>query len=129
MAGRSGRREVALAVGLVALGLAACAVPDARPYAGRWKRSAEGGAPLHLTVEKTGTVAIRFDQPPAGTPAEMKGRATFRADTLSFTGASCERGTARYLLGVSASDLTITPLGADGCAVRRSAISGVWTRE
>ncbi|MBA2627010.1 MAG: hypothetical protein H0U85_03290 [Gemmatimonadales bacterium] len=116
-------------VAFVAIAATGCAVPDAVPYSGRWKRTPEGGTPLHLAVEKTGTVAIRFDQPPQGTAPEMKGRGIFHADTVSFTGAGCEPGTARYQLAVNAAGLTVTPLGTDGCSVRRAALGGVWSRE
>lgn len=109
--------------------LAACAVPDTGPYAGQWTRTVDSAGVTHLVIEKTARVAIRFEHPPAGTAAELKGPGSFRGDTLTFTGAPCERGAARYVLAVNASELTVSPVGSDGCASRRMALVGVWKRD
>ncbi|MEO8227337.1 MAG: hypothetical protein ABI637_07880 [Gemmatimonadota bacterium] len=128
MTDRVRKHGIRVAVVMLAV-LAACAVPDAGPYAGQWTRTVDSMGVTHLTIEKAARVAIRFEHPPAGTSAEMKGPGSFRGDTLTFSGAPCERGAARYVLAVNASELTVSPLGADGCVSRRMALVGVWKRD
>ena len=95
-----------------------CGQPSARPYTGTWHRSVADTGSAALTIRPTGAVEL-------GT---MKGPATFRGDTMIFAGAPCERGEARYLLALSDSTLTVHALGADGCALRRKTLSGIWVR-
>jgi hypothetical protein len=109
------------------LGLAlACAQPSARPYVGEWHRALPAGGDAVLTIKPTGVIEIRTPGAPNG--GVMKGPAMFHLDTATFSGASCERGEARYQFTLSTAALTITPLGADGCTRRRETLGGAWTR-
>ena len=121
--------RMAAAWGVAALaGGMACAQPSARPYAGDWTRaSAEGGA-VRLTIRPTGAIELRLAAPPRPADSLMKGPAAFRADTLTFTGAPCQQAPARYYLRLDGNTLTVAPLDADGCALRRRILSGSWTR-
>jgi len=104
----------------------ACAQPSARPYVGEWHRTLPAGGDAVLTIKPTGVIEIRT--PGAPNAGVMKGPAMFHLDTATFSGASCERGEARYQFTLSTTALTITPLGADGCTRRRETLGGAWTR-
>lgn len=109
-----------------ALGLAlACAQPSARPYVGEWHRTLPGGDAV-LIIKPTGMVELHTPGAPAA--GVMKGPALFHVDTATFSGASCERGEARYRFALTAASLVITPLGTDGCTRRRETLGGDWTR-
>ena len=120
------RWVTAIVAAVVALG---CARPSAKPYVGDWKRSAEDGSAVRLTVRPTAAIELRLSNPPRPVDSLMKGPGEFRGDTLTFSGAPCERGAARYLLELKDAGLSITPLGSDGCTLRRQTLSGSWTRQ
>ena len=126
MTHRAGRK-LTLAVGLAVA--AACAQPYAKPYVGKWSRVSDNGGPIELTIKPTGTFEIRLARPPQPSDSLMRGPGVFRGDTVSFSGAKCEPGAARYALERSDSSLTITQIGNDGCALRRATLAGVWKRE
>jgi len=104
---------------------AGCAQPAARPYVGSWRPSGDSAAGVALTIRPTGVFELHMADSAGGV---LKGPATFHGDTAIFRGAACERGEARYRLEVSDSALVITPIGTDGCAVRRRTLAGRWTR-
>ncbi len=119
-------RTLALAL---ALGAAGCARADVKPFAGAWQRSGVDAGELRLTIKPTGAIELRQSHPATAADSLMKGPGVFRADTLSFVGAPCERGEARYLLRLEPAGLTVSPLGADGCGTRRKLLSGTWARQ
>ena len=124
---QSAGRRAAMAVGLAVL--AACAQPYAKPFVGKWTRVSENGGAIHLTIKPTGTFEMRLAQPPAPSDSLMRGPGVFHGDTVSFSGAKCEPGVARYALQRNGSSLTITQAGNDGCALRRATLAGVWKQE
>jgi hypothetical protein len=126
MTQRAGR-WLASAMGLAAL--AACAQPYAKPYVGTWSRVSENGGAIKLTIKPTGTFEMRLARPPEPVDSLMRGPGVFHGDTVSFSGAKCEPGAARYALERNDSSLTITQVGSDGCALRRATLAGVWKRE
>lgn len=124
---RRRHRMMQVVAAAVALGLAlACAQPSARPYVGEWHRALPAGGDAVLIVKPTGVVELH--PPGASGAGVMKGPAMFHVDTATFSGASCERGEARYQFTLAAASLTITPLGTDGCARRRETLGGTWMR-
>jgi len=125
------RRELNLTGGTLALALAAtgCARADVKPFAGAWQRSETDAGQLRLTIKPTGGIELRQSHPATAADTLMRGPGVFRADTLTFVGAPCERGEARYLLRIDSAALTVSPLGPDGCTTRRKVLSGTWTRE
>lgn len=110
------------------LAIAACTQPSARPYVGSWSRQVDSTGAASLTIKPTGAVEMQLPHPAQPGAGVMKGPAFFHADTMMFKGASCEPGEARYQLTLRDSLLTIAALGPDGCAVRRSTLSGEWVR-
>lgn len=132
--GPTGRRCVSFNIGrngaaAAVLALAvACTQPSARPYAGSWERRIDSAGVATLVIKPTGAFEIRTPHPATPAAGLMKGPAFFHADTVTFRGASCERGEARYQLTRRDSLLTILALGSDGCGLRRSTLSGDWVR-
>jgi hypothetical protein len=119
----------AVVTGVLALVLAAgCTQPSARPYVGHWERQVDTTGTASLTIKPTGAFELQLPHPVQPGAGLMKGPGFFHADTVVFTGASCESGDARYQLSLRDSLLSITALGADGCALRRSTLSGEWVR-
>jgi hypothetical protein len=114
------------------LALTACAGMGGK-YAGNYKRDLYGEGEVQMKLASDGTVEITL--PSSGRWADnptMKGKATFKGDTLVFppdtAGAKCANAEARYVFSKTAEDLSVDGIGMDACGARHAALEGSWKK-
>jgi hypothetical protein len=113
------------------LALTACGGPGGK-YAGSYKRDLYGEGEVQMKLARDGTVELTLPSPRWADSPNMKGKGTFKGDTLIFpadtANAKCATQEARYVLGTSAGDLSVAGVGLDNCGARRAALSGAWKK-
>ncbi len=118
-----------LALVAVALPLTACG-GEASKYAGSWKRDLYGEGEVQMNLASNGGMELMLPSPRWPDTVDMKGRATFKGDTLIFKAdtavSPCQTSDARYVISRTEDQLHIAGLGADGCGGRRAALVGTW---
>ena len=129
-----GYRGATVASSLVVLGLlavTACGGPGGK-YAGNYKRDLYGEGEVQMKLAGDGTVELTLPAPRWADNPSMKGKGSFKGDTLVFApdtaGAKCATQEARYVLAQSGGDLTVAGVGTDNCGARRAALSGAWKK-
>jgi len=105
---------------------------DGGKYAGTWKRDLYGEGEVQMKLASNGGVQLMLPSPRWPDSVDMKGRGSFRGDTLVFkadTAASpCQTSDARYVVSRADNQLRIAGLGSDTCGGRRAALVGTWEK-
>jgi hypothetical protein len=128
------RYRATVASSLAVLGLlavAACGGPGGK-YAGNYKRDLYGEGEVQMKLASDGTVELTLPSPRWADSPTMKGKATFKGDTLVFppdtAGAKCASQEAVYVFNQSADELTVSGVGMDNCGARHAALEGAWKK-
>ena len=117
---------------LVALLPVAACGGEGSQYAGSWTRELHGEGEVKMNLASNGDMELML--PDTRWPAEvdMKGRAAFRGDTITFgadtSAFACQTADARYVVSRTEDELHIAGLGMDGCGGRRAALVGTWKK-
>ena len=116
---------------LAVLAVSACG-GAAGKYAGNYKRDLYGEGEVQMKLAGDGTVELTLPSPRWADNPTMKGKATFKGDTLIFppdtAGAKCANEEARYVLAQNADELTVDGIGMDACGARHAALEGAWKK-
>ena len=127
-------RGATIAPSLALLGLltvTACGGEGGK-YAGTYKRDLYGEGEVQMKLAGDGTVELTLPSPRWADSPNMKGKGTFRGDTLVFpadtAAAKCATAEARYVVASSDGGLSVSGVGLDGCGARRAALSGEWKK-
>jgi hypothetical protein len=128
------RYRATVASSLAVLGLlavTACGGPGGK-YAGNYKRDLYGEGEVQMKLASDGTVELTLPSPRWADSPTMKGKATFKGDTLVFppdtAGAKCASQEAVYVFNQSADALTVSGVGMDNCGARHAALEGAWKK-
>ena len=125
----SGVHVLALAVAL--LSFAACG-GEASKYSGSWQRDLYGEGEVKMNLASNGGLELLLPSPRWPDSVDMKGRAAFSGDTLTFkadtAGSACQTADARYVVSRTENELHIAGLGMDSCGGRRAALVGTWNK-
>jgi len=128
------RYRATVASSLAVLGLlavTACGGPGGK-YAGNYKRDLYGEGEVQMKLASDGTVELTLPSPRWADSPTMKGKATFKGDTLVFppdtAGAKCASQEAVYVFSQSADELTVSGVGMDNCGARHAALEGAWKK-
>jgi hypothetical protein len=101
-------------------------------YAGNYKRDLYGEGEVQMKLAGDGTVEITLPSPRWADSPTMKGKATFKGDTLVFPPdtavAKCANEEARYVFLKTAEDLSVAGVGMDACGARHAALEGSWKK-
>ena len=85
-----------------------------------------------MNLASNGGVELMLPSPRWPDSVDMKGRGSFKGDTLVFkadtTASACQTTDARYVVSLSEDQLRIAGLGMDGCGGRRAALVGTWQK-
>jgi len=113
------------------LALTACGGPGGK-YAGNYKRDLYGEGEVQMKLASDGTVEITLPSPRWADSPTMKGKASFKGDTLVFAPdtatAKCASEEARYVFSKAAEDLTVAGIGMAACGARHAALEGAWKK-
>jgi len=127
-------RGATVASSLAVLGLlavTACGGPGGK-YAGNYKRDLYGEGEVQMKLASDGTVELTLPSPRWADSPTMKGKATFKGDTLVFpsdtAGAKCASQQAAYIFSQTADELTVSGVGMDNCGARHAALEGAWKK-
>ena len=125
-----GMRSLVIVLALLPL-FVACG-GDGGKYAGTWKRDLYGEGEVRMNLASNGGVELMLPSPRWPDSVDMKGRGSFKGDTLVFkadtTASACQTTDARYVVSLSEDQLRIAGLGMDGCGCRRAALVGTWQK-
>ncbi len=125
-----GMRSLVIVLALLPL-FVACG-GDGGKYAGTWKRDLYGEGEVRMNLASNGGVELMLPSPRWPDSVDMKGRGSFKGDTLVFkadtTASACQTTDARYVVSLSEDQLRIAGLGMDGCGGRRAALVGTWQK-
>jgi hypothetical protein len=123
-----------VASSIALLGLLAatgCAGPGGK-YAGNYKRDLYGEGEVQMKLAGDGGVEITLPSPRWADNPTIKGKATFKGDTLVFApdtaGAKCAAEEARYVFSQNADELNVAGVGMDACGARHAALEGSWKK-
>lgn len=127
-------RGATVASSLAVLGLlavTACGGAGGK-YAGNYKRDLYGEGEVQMKLASDGTVELTLPSPRWADSPTMKGKATFKGDTLVFppdtAGAKCASQEAVYIISQNADELTVSGVGMDNCGARHAALEGAWKK-
>ncbi len=113
------------------LPLVACG-GEASKYAGSWKRDLYGEGEVKMTLASNGDVELMLPDSRWPAAVDMKGRAAFKGDTITFAadtaGSACQTADARYVVSRTDDQLHVAGLGMDSCGGRRAALVGTWEK-
>jgi hypothetical protein len=113
------------------LAVTACGGPGGK-YAGNYKRDLYGEGEVQMKLARDGTVELTLPSPRWADSPNMKGKATFKGDTLIFppdtAGAKCASQEARYVFNQASDQLTVSGVGMDNCGARHAALEGAWKK-
>ncbi len=115
----------------VALLPAACG-GEASKYAGTWTRDLYGEGEVKMDLAANGDMELMLPDPRWPAEVDMKGRAAFAGDTITFkadtASSPCQTADARYVISRTDDELHIAGVGMDNCGGRRAALVGTWTK-
>ncbi len=101
-------------------------------YAGKYKRDLYNEGEVNLTIGSDGTVELTLPAPRWADNPTMKGKATFKGDTLVFpadtAGSKCASGEAAYVLSQGGDSLGVAGVGFDPCGGRHAGLQGSWKK-
>ncbi|HZE74098.1 MAG TPA: hypothetical protein VE091_02245, partial [Gemmatimonadales bacterium] len=87
---------------------------------------------VQMKLASDGTVELTLPSPRWADSPTMKGKATFKGDTLVFppdtAGAKCASQEAVYIFSQTADELTVSGVGMDNCGARHAALEGAWKK-
>ncbi len=129
-----GYRGATVASSLAMLGLlavTACGGPGGK-YAGNYRRDLTGEGEVQMKLAGDGTVELTLPSPRWADNPSMKGKGSFKGDTLVFPPdtavAKCATQEARYVFVQEGGELAVAGVGLDNCGARRAALSGAWKK-
>lgn len=109
-----------------------CAGGSAGKYAGSYKRDLYGEGEVQMQLASDGTIELKLPERRWADNPTMKGKATFKGDTLIFAAdtsmAKCATGEAKYVLSKDGENLQVAGVGIDPCGMRRAALTGSWQK-
>jgi hypothetical protein len=101
-------------------------------HAGNYKRDLYGEGEVQMKLGGNGTVELTLPSPRWAANPNMKGKGSFKGDTLIFSpdtaAAACQTSEARYVLTQAENTLQIAGIGTDSCGGRRAALVGSWQK-
>ena len=101
-------------------------------YAGKYKRDLSNEGEVNLSLSPDGTVELTLPSPRWADNPTMKGKATFKGDTLVFPADSasskCATGEAAYVLLPGGDSLVVAGVGFDPCGSRHAGLQGSWKK-
>jgi len=113
------------------LAVTACGGPGGK-YAGNYRRDLTGEGEVQMKLAGDGTVELTLPSPRWADNPSMKGKGSFKGDTLVFPPdtavAKCATQEARYVFVQEGGELAVAGVGLDNCGARRAALSGAWKK-
>jgi hypothetical protein len=113
------------------LGVTACGGPGGK-YAGNYKRELSHEGEVQMKLASDGTVELTLPSPRWADNPSMKGKGSFKGDTLVFppdtSSSKCATQEARYVFAQEGGELSVVGIGMDNCGARRAALSGAWKK-
>lgn len=111
--------------------LSACG-GDAAKYSGHWKRTLTGEGEVEMRLASNGNMELMLPSPRWPDAVDMKGRAMFKGDTITFkadtAGKACQTADAHYVISRNGDELQIAGVGMDTCGSRRVGLVGHWVK-
>ncbi|HKT59994.1 MAG TPA: hypothetical protein VJQ46_08070 [Gemmatimonadales bacterium] len=105
---------------------------EASKYSGNWSRDLYGEGEVKMSLASNGNVELMLPSPRWPDSVDMKGKASFKGDTLLFkadtAGSKCQTADARYVVSRTEDELHIAGVGMDTCGNRRAALVGTWKK-